>query len=335
MQSLKASGLVASLRERLVQPLGAALTSPFVRAVPRAVAAVVVGERCLAVRVELPPGALRPVLTQADEGSVEILKTWRAQKWFKQSANVLVLRSSERQFLTLDHPEVPDKDLPLAVRYPLGDAMEVEPEQLLTTAVNMPRVNEAQRAQVLAVGARVSVAQQQIAALTAAGIGIRHVDVTDTALRGMVLLQGSHDEGCIVMAFVGNDICIGLLWQNHFCALRTLGLPARAPRDEREFVEHLALHIQRTADHFERQATQLAVRHVMASMPALSQEAREAVRAVLPLQARLFELHQAMDMEERIRTRCQSHNDLTALACVAAARLLDVHGPQSQKGAVQ
>ena len=291
-----------------------------------AVTAVMVGPHCHVVRVEISQAASHSFgvrLVHAEEGGPEMLRPWRQRGWFAQAQTLLVLPSDERHFLTFDQPEVPAQDLALAVRYPLCEALDCEPETLLTTAVTMPRINDALRPQVLAVAARLQPVRERLATLAAAGITARAVDISDSALRGMVMLARRHDEGCIVLCFVGGDICIGLLWQGQFCALRSLALPLRAPDDEAEFEEQLALHIQRTADHFERQATQLAVRQVLASMPALDSAAQQSVLSALPLPAQVFDLQALLPASPLALEACSGHNDLTALACVAAARLLD------------
>ena len=281
------------------------------------------GETCLAVRVDASTPGARLRLVDAVEGTAQDLRDWRQRKFFAGSQVVLVLGTAERQIITIDRPDVQDDELQQAVRWPLAEAMELEAEELLTTAQPLPPINAALKPQLLAIAARVAVARAHIATLKSAGIALRSIDIVDSALRGMALLQGSDNNGSVVLAFVGGDICIGLLWHGEFCALRTLALPVRVPRDSGEFEEQLALHIQRTTDHFERQATQLAVRHVLASMPSLGDATRESVRSALPLAPRMFELDAHFDMSGVTRERCEGHNELSALACVAAARLID------------
>jgi hypothetical protein len=298
---------------------------------PAAVTAVMFGERCLAVRVEA--GSTRPRLAQAFDGEAGDLAGWRSAGLFKGSRAVLVLGSADRHLLTLDRPDVPAAELPLAVRWPLGTALEVEPDALLTAAVEMPRINESLAPQVLAIAARIDAVRAHLATLRQAGIDVRSIDVSDSALRGMRALRAADNEGWVVLATVGHALFIGLLWQGEFCALRTLALPLRRPRDTQEFDEQLALHIQRTADLFERQARQLAIRQVLAALPSLSDESRASIGAALPLQTHLFSLGEAFDISDELLTRCAAHNDLTALACVAAARLADLAPPDADRAA--
>jgi hypothetical protein len=290
---------------------------------PRAVTVVTLGERCLVARVEPGRDGGKPRLVEALEGTEGDLARWRADGLFEGSRGVLVLNVAERHLLTLDRPQVPDPELALAVRWPLGESLEVEADQLLTTAVAMPRINEAAPEQVLAIAARLDPVKAQLATLRTAGIELRSIDIKDSALRGMRALMPADNDGWVALAMIGGDLCIALLWHGRFCALRTLALPVRQPRDSREFEEQLALHIQRTTDLFERQARQLSIRHVLAALPALTPESRANVRSALPWQTTLFAIDEAFDTSAVLQERCADHNDLTALACVAAARLLE------------
>ena len=295
-----------------------------------AVVAVMVGATCAAVRLDRCAGSARLQLTHAGSGSTDLLRQWNAAGWFHDAQTVLVLGDEERHFLTLDRPELPPEELALAARYPLAEALETDAETLLVTATPMPLTNDALRPQMLAVAAHLGPVREQLAQLAAAGIRAQHIDIADSALRGMVMLQEQAEEGCVALALVGADICIGLIWQHQFCALRALALPPRTPNDDAEFEEQLALHIQRTADHFERQATRLAVRSVLASMPSLGEAARRNVLSALPLPARSFDLESVLAVDQAAALACQGINNLTALVGVAAARLLEPLAEQAR-----
>jgi hypothetical protein len=309
---------------------------------PKAVTAVSLGERCLMARVA-PDADGRLGLVAAAEGSAAQLRTWRQRGWFDDSQVVLVLRHHERHLLTLDRPAVSDAELALAVRWPLGEALEAEPDALLTTALPLPSINSNSRAQVLAVAARMNVAQGHLAALAEAGVQARSIDVMDTALRGMALLQtapgqaadvpepAQHREGdgWVVTALTGGDMSIGLIWHGEFCAIRTLPSPTRSALDSVALEEQLALQIQRTTDLFERQSTALSIRHVLAALPSLTPDARRRVQAALPLRAELFSLDRLLPMAPDAAALCENNDDLTALACVAAARWLEQAYPRA------
>ena len=71
----------------------------------------------------------------------------------------------------------------------------------------------------------------------------------------------------------------------------------------------------------------MAVRHVLAAMPSLDPATRERVRGSLPLSAKLFDLDEHFEMSAVTREKVDGHNEFSALACVAAARLIDSGKP--------
>jgi hypothetical protein len=291
-------------------------------AAPRAITAVMAGDPWLLARVERgAAGRLR--LAAVEAAGAQDLARWPAQGHFRQALPLLVLRAADRHLLSTDRPEVPDHELAMALRWPLAEALEVEPEQLLATALRLPSINEAARPQVLGIGARLATVRAQMAALARAGVAVRSIDIEDSALRGLRALREPDADGGVVLSMIGGNVAIGLIWKGEFCALRTLALPVRAPRDSDEFEEHLALHIQRTVDLFERQARQLSIRQVVASLPTLREQALQTLQGALPMPTHRFELEQAFDLADGVEALCHAHGDLVALAAVAAARLLD------------
>ena len=295
----------------------------------RAVTALMVGPRCAVVRLESRKDGLH--LVAAEEGELAELPRWRPL--FRGSRGVLVLRSEERFLLTLDKPEVPDADLNLAVRWPMGEALSTEPEQLLTVALPLPRVNEAVRQQVLGIAARLDAIQTQLANLRMQGIDLRSIDVVDSALRGMALLQAEVPASTVAVCLVGNTMSIGLIQHGQIAALRSVPLPERQGYADADLAEQLALNTRRTFDHYERQAllsqrgtdgnAPVAVGRTLASVGSLSQAALDTFCSALPDTPRLFDVGEALHCSDVLRDRCRGQDELTALTCVAAARLFD------------
>jgi hypothetical protein len=303
----------------------------------RAVTAVMLGPHCAVVRVEARADGLH--LVAADDGEPTDLARWKPL--FKGSRGLLVLRSEERFLLTLDKPEVPEAELNLALRWPMGEALGTEPEQLLTMAVPLPRVNEAVRAQVLGVATRLDTAQAQLASLREAGIDLRSIDIIDSALRGMALLQETLPASTVAVCLVGNNMSIGLIQQGQICALRSVPLPEREGHADADLAEQLALNTRRTFDHYERQAmlshrsadltaAPMAVGRALASVGSLSQAALDTFCTALPDAPQLFDVAGSLHCAEDIALRCAGNDELTALACVAAARLFDT-GPVARR----
>lgn len=301
----------------------------------RTVTAVMVGETCAVVRLQSRPDGLH--LLAAEHGGPADLRRWK--KLFRGSLGVLVLRSEERYLLALDKPEVPDAELNLAIRWPMGEALSVEPEELLTTALPLPRSNEAARPQVLGIAARIEAVKGQLAGLRKAGIDVRSIDVVDSALRGMALLQADLPQSAVAIALVGNTMSIGLIQQGRIAALRSVPLPEREGHADAELAEQLALNARRTFDHYERQAmlnqrsldhggasVPMAVGRALASVATLSDAGLETFCSALPDAPMLFDLRTRLRGSPELHERCLAHDELTALVCVATARLFDT-GP--------
>jgi hypothetical protein len=302
----------------------------------RAVTAVMVGEQCSVVRVEARSDGLH--LVAAESGPAAELARWKPL--FRGCQGLLVLRSEERFLLALDKPEVPDAELNLAVRWPMGEALGVEPEQLLTTAVALPRVNEAVRAQVLGIASRLDAVKAQLLALRTVGIDVRSIDVVDSALRGMALMQPEVPASAVAVSLVGNTMSIGLIQQGRICALRSVPLPERDGYADADLAEQLALNARRTFDHYERQAMLshrsaegagpgaalapvVGIGRALASVSSLSQAGLETFCSALPDAPQLFDLAAMLHGSPELHARCNGHDEITALACVAATRLFD------------
>lgn len=293
----------------------------------QALTAVLPGARWCVVRLEAGGADGRIRLAAAREGPPDQLAAWRAQGLFNGAQALLVLPRGERHLAVIDRPEVDDAELAAATRWPLAEAMDAEPDALLTTAVALPRINDASRPQVLGVAARLDAVRAHLRTCDAAGIKITSVDVIDSALRGMVMLQPSTSDGWVSLAYIGDDVGLALVWQGRFCGVRTLAMPATAARGDLAFVDQLALQIQRTVDQYERQANQFALRQVLVSLPSMPVESREALRASLTMSAGFLALDEVMDVPDAADAmRCRADDDLCALAGVAAARWLDARG---------
>ena len=313
----------------------------------RAVTVVMLGPRCAVVRLEARADGLHLVAAEDGEagegGEARQLARWKPL--FKGSRGVLVLRSEERFLLTLDKPEVPEAELNLALRWPMGEALGTEPEQLLTVALPLPRVNEAVRAQVLGVATRLETAQGHLAKLRQAGVAVRCIDVVDSALRGMALLQETLPASTVAVCLVGNHMSIGLIQHGDICALRSVPLPDREGHADADLAEQLALNTRRTFDHYERQAmlshraadnpatsATITVGRALASVGSLSQAGLDTFCTALPDAPQLLDLAASLHSAENIALRCAGNDELTALVCVAAARLFDT-GPVVRRSA--
>jgi hypothetical protein len=285
------------------------------------ITAMMVGERCAAVRMATGGTDGRLRLVAASAGGPEVLPSWA--QLAKGSTPLLVLGPRDRQIQSLDKPQVLDSELAMAVRWPAAAAQDIDPDLLLCTALPVPAISSTARPQVLAISSPLATAKTQLDKLRDHRLDVRHIDVIDSALLGILRLQAAGDDACVTIAAVGGSLCIGLMWQGRFGALRTLALPTGQGRQGDDFQDALSLHIQRSVDSFERQATLLSIRRVVLSLPAMSYAGREAVAATVPSDTRIFDLEHWVDVDPAIGALLRGHEELHALACVAACRLME------------
>lgn len=312
-----------------------AATRPWWRAAPRwlhggggAVSALMLGDRCQGVRVEAGDG--RPRVVEAVEGDAAELRRWKP--WLRGSRVVLVLDAEQRQLQLRDRPGVPDEEMAQALRWPMAETLGVDAEALLVSAVGLPPLNEASRPQVLGVAALMDTVKPLLAMAGRTGVEIRHIDVIDTAMRGMVLLHRPRLRSAVTVCLAGSAVCIGLIRDGGIAGLRSVPLPAREGASDLALADQLALNARRTFDYYERQAGlmardagTLAIDHALASVESLSPEAYEIFASALPQAPERFRVDEVLDGAPEVLQRCHGHDQLTALACVGVARLHD-HG---------
>jgi hypothetical protein len=121
--------------------------------------------------------------------------------------------------------------------------------------------------------------------------------------------------------------------------LRSVPLPERDGYADADLAEQLALNARRTFDHYERQAmlsnrtaegsmsgpalAPAGIGRALASVSSLSQAGLETFCSALPDAPQLFDLAAMLHGTPELHARCNGHDEITALACVAATRLFD------------
>jgi hypothetical protein len=293
----------------------------------RAVTAVMLhGGRVQAVRLDTDSADRPARVTAAISGGADALG--RLRKLAAGSTPVLVLGTGDRQLQVLDRPPVDDAELAMAVRWPTATALDIEPDELLCAPLPLPLMSRSGRPQVLVVSSPLATVRTQLDQLRAHRLDIRHVDTLDSALPGLLRLARADGSARVALLSACGSLCIALMWEGRLCAMRTLALPAGHPRQDDDYRDTLSLHIQRSVDSFERQATQLSLSEVVLSLPSLQPATREALAASLPLPSRLFDLAHHVEQEAAAAETLAAHEDLQSLCGVAAARLLGLPAPE-------
>lgn len=184
------------------------------------------------------------------------------------------LAAGEYQFLLVEAPDVPAAELKSAIRWKVKDMVDYRIDDATIDVLDIPPPGAAAASRarpMFAVAARNDLLQGRIRELEAARIPLSVIDIRETAQRNIAALYEAGERG---LAFVHFDRDDGLLTINFRAELylaRRLEvgvaqLAAEAGDDGA--LERVALEIQRTLDHFDRQFRHVAVaKLVIGPMP--------------------------------------------------------------------
>jgi MSHA biogenesis protein MshI len=215
-----------------------------------------------------------------------------------------VLRAGEYQFLQVEAPDVPAAELKSAIRWKVKDMVDYRIDDATIDVLDIPPAGAAApRARpVFAVAARNQLLQERIRELEGARVPLSVIDIQETAQRNLAALYESGERG---LAFLHFGADAGLLTINYRAELYLARrievgageLAADAP-DAAGAFERVALEIQRTLDHFDRQFRHVAVaKLVLGPMPQPAGLA-EALRGRFDLPVAEADLREVLEFAE-------------------------------------
>jgi MSHA biogenesis protein MshI len=177
-----------------------------------------------------------------------------------------LLRPGDYQLLLVEAPNVPAAELKSAVRWRVKDMLDYPVDEATIDVLDIPPdASGAARARMMfAVCARNNVIMNCIKTFHDARIPLSVIDIRETAQRNLAALFEEQGRGLAVVYFAEDW---GLLTINYgaelFLARRTdIGLNQLGLQDEDariESLERVALELQRSFDHFDRQFHHVAV----------------------------------------------------------------------------
>ena len=204
-----------------------------------------------------------------------------------------LLRAGEYDMLLVDAPNVPPAEMKSALRWKVKDMVDHALDETTIDFLAIPAQGtpEGRAQQLYAVVARNEVLQARVRRYDQAGIPLTAIDIPDTAQRNIAALYQSDERG-IALIYLGRNL--GLLTISHAGELYLtrrleLGLEELAEDvDSAEGGAHdrVALEIQRTLDHFERQFRNLAVGRLLLAPTGRATRLREILteRFEIPVQ---------------------------------------------------
>jgi MSHA biogenesis protein MshI len=177
-----------------------------------------------------------------------------------------ILRSGEYQLLLVDGLNVPKAELKSAVRWRVKDMVDYRVDDATIDVLDIPPLEGGGERPhpVYAVSARNELLKSRIDLFEAGRIPLSVIDIEETAQRNLAALYEA-DNRAVGLAYFGHEA--GLLTINvrgELYLARRLEVPLReiaadSPEIAAGAHERVALEIQRTLDHFDRQFRQVGV----------------------------------------------------------------------------
>ena len=172
-----------------------------------------------------------------------------------------LLPSGKYQLHEIEAPNVPSAELKAAVRWRLKDIVEYPVESANVDVLSIPGDPDStnRTSIVYAVTARSDAVDAHVAPFEASGMALDAVDIPELAQRNVATLFETDDGGGIAMlAFYVDEGLLTFTRAGELYASRRIEIPLAQLMDANykqraEHLERIALEVQRSLDHFERQ----------------------------------------------------------------------------------
>lgn len=230
-----------------------------------------------AARIERRGGDLRVSLceTYRTEGGVTAsLGRLRREKGWRNQRCTALLAAGEYQFHNFEAPKVPAEELKSASRWRIKELIDYPLETAAVDILDIPVDANARNHSVFAVSARNEVVQQYVRSYQAAGIPLAAIDIPEIAQRNISALFEEENRGLAFLAFEESGGLLTVTYRGELYLTRRIDVPLGklidADADTRtQLHERIALEVQRSLDHFDRQYSFITLSRVLlAPLPA-------------------------------------------------------------------
>lgn len=230
----------------------------------------------------------------------ETLKAISAKYKLKKERCTFVLGLSDYQLIQVETPNVPKNEQVSAVRWKLKDMIDYPVEEATIDLLDIPQdpANQNKQSYVYAVAAKHSVLGPLANAFVDAGLSLSAIDVRVTAQRNIAAYLEQPERGLALLNVGGNG---ALLTFTHAGEL----YHARSFLDIEEVlstgaIERIALELQRSLDHFDRQFPFITVNKLLVA-PFEGCDALVAhLRTALYIPVEGFALSDVFDFSEQV-----------------------------------
>jgi MSHA biogenesis protein MshI len=210
-----------------------------------------------------------------------------------------VLKRRDYQIFSVDRPEVPEAEARAAVRWSLKDMLDYPLEAATVDAVGVPASEGAGRKpQMLAIAARNEAIAATVRPFNEADIELIAIDVPELAQRNLARLLETEGRGLALFGGDEDSATVTFTADGELYQSRRIDVSLRDFENEagaEALYDRIALELQRSLDHFDRQFRSVALSRVVVSAVPFRERFVEYLAANLTLPVEALDLEQVMD----------------------------------------
>jgi MSHA biogenesis protein MshI len=201
---------------------------------------------------------------------VETLRRLRRELHLERFNCATLLPAGQYQLQLVDSPNVPEAEMKSAVRWRLKDVLDypVDTATLDLLAIPVDKSPPGRGRSAYAVSARNQVIEARMKLFAAAKIPLSVIDVPETAQRNLAQLYETGDRAVALLSFSDDGGLLTFSAQAELYLSRRIEisldqLTGAMPAMRDQLFERIALELQRSLDHFDRQFTNIPLVHLL------------------------------------------------------------------------
>ncbi len=233
---------------------------------------------------------------------IGVLSRLRRDKGWRRYRCTMLLGGDQYQLHSFDAPKVPAQELKSAARWRVKDLIDYPLDDAMVDILDIPVDANARNHAVFAVSARNEVLQRTVRRCQDAGIALAAIDIPEVAQRNVSALFEEDNRGLAFLAFDESGGLLTVTFRGELYLTRRIDIPLaklldKDPESRAQLHERIALEVQRSLDHFDRQYSFITISRLMlAPLPAQTGLA-ESLAANIYLRVDLADICEALDCQ--------------------------------------
>lgn len=251
-------------------------------------------------------GVGRPVVRSfsqlsGESSAVVALETLRRDHHLGTAPVATLLNKGEYELHSIEAPNVPESELKQAIRWQLKDVLEYAPEEATLDVLPLPteRLAAGRPRNMFAVSARNAVVASRMRDFDAAKLALQVIDIPELAQRNVAALFEAPGRALAMVSFSTQGGTFTVTCDGELYLARSLEITASqiAAGLDAAQIERIALELQRSLDHFDRQFGGIVVSRLLIAPLAGAPALRDAFAENLYVPVEVLDLNEALDFE--------------------------------------